>query len=110
MREHERDRKFCNRRTDGGLVGLRGEARRGGRTNKGRSARRPLRPLSFCSRYTASVLTPPSARLVNLRPPHRLATAPIVVEDRPQRLIEILPVAEERLAQHALLHRADLPQ
>ena len=35
---------------------------------------------------------------------------PVLVENRPEHLVEILAVLEERLAQHALLHGADLPQ
>ena len=42
--------------------------------------------------------------------PHGLRTAPVLVQDRPQRLVEVFAVAEERLAQDAFLHRADLAQ
>src|SRR5207237_6890994 len=35
---------------------------------------------------------------------------PILVENRPQRLIEILAVLQERFAEQAFLHRADLSQ
>src|SRR5262245_42860121 len=36
------------------------------------------------------------------------STEPVFVEDRPQRLVEILAVLEERPPQHAFLHGADL--
>src|SRR3954447_19222371 len=36
--------------------------------------------------------------------------SPVLRENRPERLIEVLAVAQERLAQDALARRADLPQ
>src|SRR5262245_50961805 len=52
----------------------------------------------------------PPCRLVNARTPHRLRAAPVLVEDRPQGLVEVLTVAQERLSQDAFLNRADLSQ
>src|SRR4051812_24076469 len=48
--------------------------------------------------------------LVNLNAAHRTGGPPILVEDGPQGLVEVLAVAQERLAQDALLDGADLPQ
>ena len=35
---------------------------------------------------------------------------PVFVDDRVERLIEVLAVAKERLAKHPFLHSTDLPQ
>src|SRR4030095_15342530 len=43
-------------------------------------------------------------------PPDCLRSPPVFVENRPQRLVEILAVAQERLPQDPFLDRADLPQ
>ena len=51
--------------------------------------------------------------LVNSRPLLRDPAAlglPVLVENRPQRLIQVLAVLQERLAKDAFLHGADLPQ
>src|ERR1043165_377780 len=47
---------------------------------------------------------------MHARAPHSALRSPILVQDRPQCLVEVLAVAEERLAQDAFLHRADLAQ
>src|SRR4029453_18560606 len=47
---------------------------------------------------------------MNASAPDHALSSPVLVEDGPQRLVEILAVAEERLAQDAFLHRANLPQ
>src|SRR5450759_2352684 len=57
-----------------------------------------------------SVFRLPSSVLVNARAPHDALRLPILVQNRPEGLVEIFAVAEERLAQDAFLHRANLPQ
>src|SRR5215204_3543007 len=47
---------------------------------------------------------------MNLAAPHRLRTAPVVVQDGPERLIQVFAVAQEGFAQDTLLDRADLPK
>src|SRR5579872_1775463 len=48
--------------------------------------------------------------LVNAARPDDLAGLAVVREDRPERLIQILAVLEERLPEHAFLNGAELPQ
>src|SRR5262249_41281020 len=48
---------------------------------------------------------------VDHRPSHgRLRIAPVLRENRPQRLVEAFPVAHERLSQDAFAHGTDLPE
>src|SRR5206468_6469784 len=42
--------------------------------------------------------------------PDRLRVAPVVIEQRPEGLIQVLSVAQERPPQDALLHGADFSQ
>src|SRR5262249_33706203 len=44
------------------------------------------------------------------RSPRRLGLQPILVDDRPQQLIQVLAIAKERLPQHALAPGAELAQ
>src|SRR5439155_27191578 len=44
------------------------------------------------------------------RSPGRLRLAPFLAEDRPRRLVETLPVADERLSQNAFPHGANLSE
>src|SRR5687767_14710470 len=50
------------------------------------------------------------AGLMNASAPDGLGAAPVLVQDRPERLIQILTVSQERLPQDPLLCCADLPQ
>src|SRR5207247_3603633 len=47
---------------------------------------------------------------VNLSSPDGLGAAPVLIKDGPERLVQILTVAEEGFPQHAFLHGADFPQ
>jgi hypothetical protein len=61
------------------------------------------REQSFCSRLGNTPCV-----LVDLTAPDRFGTLPVVVEDRPERLVEIFAVSQEGFAEHAFLSRADL--
>src|SRR5213079_2983141 len=49
-------------------------------------------------------------RSVNPRTPDRLGSSPVFVENRPQRLVEILAIAQERLPQDTFLQRTNLTE
>src|SRR3954471_3829091 len=71
------------------------------------SARRPLRPSPPCLSRGCS------RGLVDRHPRVRECTTlpvPILVEDRPQRLIQVLAVLLERLAKYPFLHRTELAE
>ena len=46
----------------------------------------------------------------NGRTPNGLGLDPVVLQDRPQRLVQIFPIPEERSTKHAFLDSAQLPQ
>ena len=71
---------------------------RGSRARRARTSRHRRRTFSLV-RWNFG---PPCTRTLRL--------APVVLENRPENLIEVPPVALERSAQNAFLQRADFPQ
>ena len=111
----------ANRRSVDVAVGKRRHHRRKNRRERHRSDRVPRGRLDpnrpETKKPEAGSIPPPAVVLRRESPglmdpgtPHRLRPAPVLVEDRPQRLVEVFAVAEERLAQDALLLRAHLAE
>src|SRR4051794_40863318 len=87
------------------LTGLCPEPRLG----RSRGPHAPRRSLAGapCAPYLRSARNLGS---VNPRTPDRLGSSPVFVENRPQRLVEILAIAQERLPQDAFLQRTHLAE